>query len=285
MTRESRPEVLTRKSPDRNVKLGYDTVFREMLRKYPGVVKIAIGLADKAADEYSPGVVKFGSLDFEYDKEKRQWFERRTGISGKPLSTKPMSLGRGMILAPGKTLRDEKSGLEIIMLGRSNREIKLEQFTRTDVSDYYKLNLGSQSFFVKRSWITASAGFSEFQDTLKAKMVLQDLDFVKVVEAKLGYQDRSESWYISKWEDLEKAGFGHYNRSVDDYGEKIEASQGTHTKGIQEKVNLIREKLRRANIDRDVINNLFYNPQTEKFVLLNVTGYGKEKMLGSAIKN
>lgn len=275
-----------------NRKSAWVRELRTTLREHRGVIKTAISLSNQAVEQYNPDRVKFGVLDVEYDKKEAKWFGVKNGI----LDRSPRQIMvRGTMLAPGKPIMDEPSGLEVTLLGRSNREIRGWHHTRIDKCDYLKFTLDSKSFFVKRSFVTINPGFVEFHNTLFAKELLKDLDFVRVINAELGYQDQNESWFVSKWEDLEEAGYAPYRTTVNDYGkitrisEEVEGSYGGFESkkeylNVQKKVKLIEEKLKTLSMDLDMEANLFYNHQTKTFILLDITSKYSET-LGEAIKD
>jgi hypothetical protein len=306
MPREFGKEIGTLESR-RGPKLAYDLEFRKLLRENPGIINAAIELANVGVLEYNPPAVMYGKTELRYDKKSQKWlYEARRSVfkdgkialdeKGEPIyesgNWRPMDFGRLVILAPGNTLKD--SNLELTVLGRSNREIAAMNGTRIDVCDYFKLSLQGHTFFAKRSFQTKNPGFQEFENTLKATEALAGLDFVKVIEAQLGYQDQHESWYISKWEDLEGAGFAPYQKGmgmteVDDYG-KI------HGLKIGEKGAFVgfpsREDYDEAEAKYKIIEqilmthtthyfydlgaNIFYNLKTKTFVVLDVTGGKKD---------
>jgi len=294
-----------------NRKLAYANEFRSLLKENPGIIKTAEVLIDKAIDEYNPPDTSFGVIELTYDKESGKWFEKgrkrpvmkdRSMVfteSGEPLLERvPMGYGRGTILVPGKPVKDDATGLELNLLGRSNREFYTSSWSdtvRVDKCDYLRLNFKGESFFLKRSFVTTNPGFVEFSNVTSAKEALKDLDFVRVVDAQLGYQDKNESWYVSKWEDLERAGFSPHNESVNDYGEITAVPRGTpgsylgyesedEYNQVQERVKTIKQKLTQKNIQRDLAVNLFYNRVTKTFMLLDVTGEDPDKTLGNPIR-
>ena len=287
------PQINTPSDPHffegKNAKIAWDRKFREMLRAHPGIIKTAIALVDKAIDEYAPENTTYGSLELKYDKETARWLEE------KHAGYRPLAYGRGTILVPGRPMMDDKTGLEVVVLGRSNREMQGMIRTRFDKCDYLKLSYDGKSFFVKRSFVTTNPGFIEFSNIQEAKELLKDLPNVGVVDAKMGYQDKNESWYISKWENLETDGFQSdpYNQ-LNDYGKnKLPAETQDSFFAFENERDylnykqgrkLIEEKLKPTGIDRDLNANLFYNPKTKTFILLDVTGGRKGGHLGNAIK-
>ena len=267
----------------RSRKLAYLEEFRQMLEENPGITRAAITLADQAVAEYDPSPVQMVNeegyiREVKYDRETGKWLrqvddeswslqEGEVRPEGVPPGTKfgdwiPMDFGRCMLFRPGKPIIDEATGLVVSVIGRSNREFDLEiAATRIDKSDYFIMTINGKSFFVKRSFITLTPGASEFKNTLVAKGALKDLPFVRVVEAQLGYQSKNESWYVSKWEDIENAGYEPYEL--------------VKTKELEEKVTQIKDRLIKIGIGADISSNLFYNPGTNNFILLDITGQDK----------
>src|SRR3989344_541205 len=319
MPKEKQPEITS--FPTENRKLAYTNEFRNLLRENPGIIKTAISLMDRAIEAYNPGKVRIGKEGYElqYDRKKRGWlYARREYVFGddgkivldehggavtEPRDLRIIDFGRGVVLAPGKPIKEKVSGLEVTVIGRSNRDVCVGTFgdlRRLDNCDYIKLNLKGNYFFVKRSFVTQNPGFIEFKNVHRAKELLADLDFVKVVDAQLGYQDKKQSWYISKWEDLEAVGFTPYKHGIgligfDDYGKlsglptSVEGSylgfeKEEDFKQAQINYGFIIDKLKPYDLSHDLGQNLFYNFKTKAFILLDVTsGKYNEEMLGEAI--
>ncbi len=276
MPTEKTPTTRSIKTESR--KIAYDDLeFRKMLRESPGIIKEAIALATRASEEYEPQPIAIKNTEVSYDKESGQWLQ----ADGEPATE-----GRGTFISPGKTFTDENSDLEVAMLGKSKRELESEnkKSVRVDDCDYLKINFKGHSFFVKRSFVTINPGFTEFESTIKAKEALKDLNFIKVVEAKLGYQDKNESWYVSEWQEIEQAGFVPFDTlslgGIDDYGNSIdgfsrndfrsEASQMRFAE-LKIKAQRIENTLRRAGVNTgDLYANLFCNFNTGTFILLDV---------------
>jgi len=306
------PDITSVESGDK--KLAYNNEFRQMLREHTGIIKTAVELADKAANEYHPADAKYGIIELRYNPETRRWEMQRErhifGEDGKflysdtgeplyePSGWEPFNYGRGVILAPDEPVTDETSGLTITTLGRSNRELPQGMPVRAvivDDCDYFKMQLEDDAFFVKRSFITINPGFTEFRNTVQASELLKDLDFVHVVSAQLGYQDDHQSWYVSKWVDMESAGFAMYDDPISDYGTIVERAPkdarewflGFETeeeyRDVKQKADLITERLKSAHLALDVDANLFYSRQTKTFILFDVTAKNGE-ILGEAIK-
>ncbi len=293
-----------------NRKLAYDNEFRAMLREHPGIVDTAMQLTEQGLKKYDPGETRVGDegTRLKYDKKTGQWLEEKRAPllrKGKIYQNKkgewptrhtgwkPMGFGRGTILVPGEPIRDENSGLEVTTLGTSRREMHgTYGGVRIDVSDYFKMSLNDDSYFVKHSKVTSNPAFTEFRNIKKAKELLADLDFVKVVDAKLGYQDNENSWYVSKWSDLERAGFAPYGLvgMFDDYVKGLERreflghSSEEDFLEAKKKFELIKERLTQEEIHRDLDSNLFYNVDTKTFILLDVTGQDAEQTLGQPFR-
>jgi hypothetical protein len=297
MPKETQPGVTS--STTENKKLVYVDEFRNLLRENPGIIKTAIALTDKAIEKYNPPNVVVGKTELKYEKETGRWLRQQTdyiyGDDGKitfdesgGAITKPgrwitMDFGRGTILYLAKPVKDKNSGLEVAVLGRSNRDFG--DGGRIDKCDYLKMTIKNKSFFVKRSFISINPGFTEFENTTSAKELLKDFEFVKVVEAQLGYQDKNESWYVSKWEEFETDSFGSLEHSFDDYGNMIGRISGKEEyEDAEQKAKQIKEKLREAGIHRDLGANLFYSRKIKSFFLLDVTGEDPSRMLGNPMQ-
>ena len=172
----------------------------------------------------------------------------------------------------------------------SRREVLIGKWgnqVRRDYTDYFKAKLDDKSFFVKRSRITPTPGFHEFKNTVKAKEILADLDYAKVVEPQLGYSDDEQSWYVSSWEEIESAGFIALRDaqwgSIDEYGnrtdsiftptrdqDEMEAQERKDLK-IEERYKVVKSRLSEAGIGGDLDQNLFVNPENESFILIDLT--------------
>ncbi len=266
-------------------KIAYAVEFRQMLREHPGIIKTAIELTDKAVAEYNPSNVMIDGKEFTFKKAEGIWVYKKafSYSEGRKLVTGEdetrMDFGRGTILVAGKPITDEKTGLKITVIGRSNRVINFSQDNvRLDKCDYLKMSVGRESFFVKRSFISINPGFTEFKNTISAEQALKDLKFVKVVSAKLGYQDKKESWYISSWEDLEKKGFVILDEN------QFKSTKEHQT--INRRADMIESRLEEVGYQCDLIRNLFYSHKNKTFILLDVTSeYDQEKALGQAIRS
>ena len=281
-------------------KLGYVQEFRHMLREHPGIINTALLLTQKAEDEYAPPNIKIGLGELEWNKEKTE-FEvvKRDGENIKPMPYSQFIWGRGTVLIPGDTVKDEKTGLEVTVLAKTNRKfyggfIGTGSLNRIDMSTYLKMKLGDKTFFVKKSSATNNPGYEEFKNSKKAKGALADLDDVTVVDAQLGYEDNQQSWFVSKWEDLESTGFfpvDSWEGGVpNDYGEFLPKAKDieeelAEERKIKQKAKSVTEQIKirlaEAGIDiQDIDPNLFYNPQTDKFFLLDITPREETKGVG-----
>lgn len=265
-------------------RLAYANEFREMLKGHRGIIRTAIGLMDKASSEYSPPNFRVGTTRLQWNKQTETWEDVRwINLPFPEMKPKGLAIGRGVIFLPGESLRDEKSGLEVALLGKSRRqkESLISYSVRRDKSDYFRLNLGDRSFFVKRSFITNNPGFTEFANMEKARDLLKDLLFVKVIEAQLGYLDKKQSWYVSSWQNLEEAGFMSIGailmEDVDDYG-RLRSDEFKDHWGyvkaesvLKKQIEQIRKRLKPADLDGDISVNLFYNSTSKTFILLDVS--------------
>ena len=276
-------EVKTHVQGDK--KLGYNTEFRQMLRKHPGIIKTAMQLSKKAEDDYSPQDSLWGVVPMHWDREKKRWYEVREVDPADDTPDIPIqhSSQRGIMLKPGENQIDPVTGLEVTLLGTSDREWRPapRHVSRIDKSSYFKMSLGENAFFVKKSTATTNPGFDEFSNTLRASEALKGLaDYVEVVEMQLGYQDNQQSWYISKWRDdlvnlVATTDVGTLD-PITDYGEIIPNDEffleNKEYEAIANAKNMIRTKLEEAGMDiHDLNSNLFYNQKTKKWVLLDVT--------------
>lgn len=274
----------------RHRRLGYAQEFRQMVHEHPGILRTTLELTQKAEDAYNPPNITLQAFEYQWNKERVEF--EAIKILGEalpePTSYGQIIGGRGIILVPGETLRDEGSGLEVTVLGRSNREFWTlyppQEITRVDKSTYIKAKLGKSEFFVKKSTHSTNPGFEEFKNTIMVKETLAGIENLQVTEAQLGYTDDHESWFVSKWEDLESTGFFPYNaflyNNSNDYGKFTPGETLMDKKPMRIKVTekaqvVIHEvKTRLSKIGMqigDFRSNLLYNPETDKFFLLDIT--------------
>lgn len=284
----------------RNRMLGYVPEFKLVVREHPDILRTALELTQKGEDEYNPPNIMVGSGELQWNKEQTRFDVIK--INGEDLATPQpyedwLYPTRGVLLAKGETFKDENTGLEVTILGRSKRDHLIGMFGHTrriDNSSYFKIKLGEQAFFIKKSTATINPGFEEFDNTHQAMAALSGMDNLRIVEAQLGYADDHQSWFVSKWEDLENVGFypcdAFIGGSPTDYGEFIDIEDkrwqayGKNAHIVSATVSEIRTKLKSVGLNiQDIEPNLFYNPMTEKYFLLDVTVRGR-KQLGQLYK-
>ncbi len=289
MNRESLPQA---KYSESNLGgIGYTDEFREMLKERPGIVKSALELMVKAEAEYAPSNIDFYNHELSWNNEHTRWDvvkEKGADIEAYPYSR--LIFGRQTILKDGGQYFDEKTGIKLTILGKTDREFQelMSSFVfRHDITSYFKLEIDGHSYFIKKSTATITPGDVEFKNTIKAKEALKDLEFVKVVDAQLGYSNGRQSLFISKWEEMEGEGFFPYDSVVgstpNDYGEmldwdKLRELYGEKGNELKRRVSLIRDKLEEAGISiRDLDPNLLFHPETFDMYLLDVTVLGTSK--------
>ncbi|MBU0731343.1 hypothetical protein KKC88_00505 [Patescibacteria group bacterium] len=284
----------------RSRKLAYDVEFRNKLRENPGILKKGMEMMNQAIDDYQPEPFEYrpGQM-VRYDKETNTWlieergyepvrdengqfvFDERGAVVTREVTEQPFYLGRATLLAPGETINNPDTGLEVTLLGRSNREGIKGAYRIVNVCNYFKIKMGEDEYFVKESAETLNPGFDEFQNTQAAREALKDIDFVEVVDAQLGYQDGRQSLYVSRWKDLESRGFRVSVgwRQTDDYGKYYQSVENPVDKQeIRRRYQLIEKILRENDLGEDVENNLLYQPQTGQFFLIDVTGKNTEEV-------
>lgn len=279
-----------------------------MLREHPGIIETAIRLIQHAEDEYNPPNVKVGGAELRWNKEITQ-FEVVKYVDqdiSSEAARQPYSdfiWGRGVLLVPGEALKDPEIGLEVVTLAKTKREFQggfsgfFGPVVRVDQSAYFKVKLGEQAFFVKKSVATNNPGYYEFVNTRKAEAALIGLEDFGIVQAQLGYEDNHQSWFVSKWENLESDGFFPLDTwrggTPNDYGKFrresytpedarhywIEANE-VKTSG-DAMIKQIQSKLAEVGmVLHDIHFNLFYNPRTRKFFLLDITSGDMDKGIG-----
>lgn len=273
----------------RHRRLGYAWEFKNMIREHPGVLTKARQLVQKAEDRYSPPNQQLENLELQWNGDETRFdiVKRNGEILEKAES---YSFGHGVLFVPGETIGDKKIGLEIVVLGKAKRHKMLTQ--GLDITTYLKMQLGDYVFFVKKSSATTTLGYTEFKTSHRVREALRDLGNLEVVEAQLGYADDHQSWFVSRWKDLETKGFGpssawRHVSEFTDYGKSLvpqdEKSLGEYFKSGQDvkhdrktyaMIDKIHTKLEEEGIHMgDLGDNLFYNPKTDKFFLLDVTTY------------
>lgn len=278
------PDANVKLNEGRHGRLGYAWEFKNMIREHPGVLKAALQLTKKAEDQYNPPNMQIANFEVQWNKDKTRFDIIKK--NGKEQEPQAYSLGRGAVLIPGETLKDEQAGLEVTILGRVDAPRPGGHRNR---SSYFKMKLGDHAFFIKKSIETTNKGYEEFKNSHRVQAALSGLGNVAVVEANLGYDDDHQSWFVSKWQDLEDSFStrGSWFTGVNDYGYSIFAVKDPDGSphdlsddelAISNKIEAmdyqIMGRLEEAGIEiYDLTENLFYNPKTDKFFLLDVTTY------------
>ncbi len=290
-------------------KLGYATEFKTFVKENPGFLKNTRELIAKAEKDYSPGILHIGDIESRWVGPKGFWevFREKGDLLEKPFPLsqhRRFSMSRTAFFMPGINYVDSSNTTEVKILGKFYREWPDRRGIpgRIDQTTYAKVGHNGKYFFVKKSPITIMPGFREFTNTMKAKSVLQNIDYVKVIEAQLGYQDATQSWFVSRWELLEKAGFGPVSQQGgttgrDDYAQPIDSpdtlqfgydyklldtfseeekerrSKALRTERLLmlDREDMILQTLKGAGIfTQDLESNIFYNPTSHTFILLDL---------------
>lgn len=297
-TVESTGEIAHHHSQKREI--AYNREFRGFLREHPGIINTARQLTSQGEANYHPDNFMIGLYELQYDPKFKVWEEvayngeyRNRIAKNVPNIT---TMGRGTFLRPGTPEVDDKTGLEVTILGVSNRQFHQDgeenilhavgaegvvtKPTRIESSTYLKARLGDKSYFIKKATQTSNPGSREFLNTVSAADALRDLDFVTVSNAQLGYQDSHESWYISDWKELESEGFFPYQIYED--GGFTDSGQYIHHKTpflseidgeriFKQKKQIDKALWLQGIVITDTLRNFFYNYKTGKFFLLDVT--------------
>ncbi len=298
MTESVDASIIIKESPAK--KLAFDSSFGEILGSRHEV-RIIKRMTDEAVSSYSPPNLISGDSEFAWDNNHEVWEQIMSG--GKPTvrrnQDEPVmsTLGRGTFLVPGEIMQNEELGVEVQVLGISNRAMKgtgFLQYTgvagqvsnpdRIDKSAYFKITREGKSFFVKKSTATQNPGYSEFKNTVNVKKALQHLEYVDVINARLGYQDDKESWFVSDWADIESAGYSNIEvlnlGGINDYGvladKKIEFSKSKLTQHVAEITKSLERK--GIHLGADMGFNIFYNPTTNRILLLDITNKFSPKL-------
>lgn len=277
--------------------LGYAEDFHQIVKERPGIISSTLKLMQKAETEYDPPNTKVGISEMQWNKDKDEW--EAISIDGKPLA-KPQrhaefAVSRAVLFRAGEPQVDTLTGLSVTLLGKSNRVFEETDLSdvydarRIDISSYFEIDLGGNKFFVKKSLATDNSGYHEFRDSIKVREALKGVANLKIVEAQLGYIDDRQSWFVSKWEDLEKVGFFPVATwaiyAMNDYGELPERDVLRQSHKLWEiaeaKIKEIKTRLTEVGMDiEDFGFNLFHNFETGQFFLLDVTSKGENRPLG-----
>ena len=280
-----------KKEGERSV--AYDNEFRAMLWENLGIIKTVMSLAEKAESEYAPSNIHIGDLECQWNKKSKAWevIKLENIVLERPEPVVKYIRGRNAYFKKGEPKVDPATELKITVLGKSNRVLggseefysdktKEKKPKRIDITTYFEIEFEGEKFFVKKSLATNNRGNKEFENTAKARKILEGLDFVTVVEMQFGYSNGKQSWFISKWKNLETDGFvsidAFQRETPNDYGKLIHHEHKVMYAGkeeeVEKKIEEIKRRLKEGGveiIDLDV--NLFYNPVTEKFFLLDIT--------------
>lgn len=279
--------------------LGYDVGFRQMLESRPGITRSALSLLHQAEEAYNPSDIQVLGHTLSWNKEANNWMVSK---SGEKEFDKPLPLGwvihtRGAYMKEDKPFIDPQTGLEVTILGKSTRLLG-QGPDRVDETTYARMRLVGESsdsseptpdFFVKKSVATGYPAFPEFVHSKQAQEALRDIPDLNIVEAQLGYSDKKQSLFVSKWVDLENRGFfpsiSVTSGDPNDYGQPSAldkvfdedddvfiAFMENHSSKIEAMKAMISTQMQEAGLTiGDLEQNLFYNPDTGKFFLLDVT--------------
>lgn len=287
MSGEPTREVTTHESHHR--KLGYANEFKGMLREHPGIIKTATELASQAETAYHPSPIVIGKTELQWNPDA-EWEHWGYGDWVKWDEPRRRSFGPSVLFKPDEPIVDPKTGLEITVLGRKKGKYGFSG-SQTEDTTYFRMSLGDHAFFVKKSSATKIHGFREFQDSVQLKDAVRNMENLHVVEAQLGYTDDKQSWFVSKWEDLVDTGFFPYvswrGGIEDSYGKRpqeFDPEKGRRQDidvDIVKKINQVKEDLvehaKNAGIQLvDIDENFFYNPNTDQFVLIDVSTTNSE---------
>lgn len=265
-----------------NRRLGYAQEFKDMIHEHPGILRTALRLTQEAEDEYNPPNIRVEPAELQWNKEKTEFEVIKHGdrTLEEPMPYGEFIAGRGVILVAGETLKDPKTGLEVTALAKRN----LDASRRKEITTYFKITLEDKSFFIKKSVATMFPGYKEFKNSIKAKKFLSGLKDLQIIEAQLGYTDSHQSWFVSKWQDLESEGFFPYEAlwgysNPNDYGEfpeeqEVDSFHLNLVEKVQSTIKQIETRSTEAGIHIfDLEANLFVNPKTGKLFFLDVTEF------------
>lgn len=264
-------------------KLVYDNSFRKMLRERVGIVREAIALVEEADERYSPENIIIGAYECRWNSQGHWDIIKENGVEvATPIPIRQRTKnGRGVYFKPGTVIANTRGDLKVVMLGKSNREWERPK-RLVHKSAYFKITFKGKTLFVKRATATNNPAAEEFLTTIKAKDALKKLPFVRTVNPQLAYHDTKQSWFVCEWENLETEGYApfvlHAVDGYDDYGNTVERfDKADPPKNrlewhMMDRYEEIEVALAVAGIDTaDILYNLFYNPNTDTFVYLDIT--------------
>lgn len=133
---------------------------------------------------------------------------------------------------------------------------------------YYKVSLDKDSYFVKvyptaeQEFDSKGGGFKEAVGSRDAQQILKErnIDWVEVVDFKLGYYDNNISIFISKWDDRLLFTFSDYLRKLELDSEE--------QKGLLGKFEELGKVL--SGFSDMAGYNMAYDPITKKFILFDL---------------
>lgn len=269
-------------------RLGYTNEFHRIVEANPGILNAALRLAQQAEDEYDPPSIQIGIGELKWNKAKTRYevIKQNDQELQEPMDYSLFILGGGLVFVPGETLKDKDTGLEVTLLGKRDRDDLMAAThwrIRNERTSYFKVSLGNNSFFVKKSNATDNPGYEEFTNSHKVAEALIDLKDIEVVHAQLGYADDRQSWFVSRWEDLESKDFIPFDSwygNVDIYGQFMPEEEYDAVKKMATKVKIepiitdIAKRLQKLGLTlTDIPNNFLYNPKTGKMFFLDITDY------------
>lgn len=148
-------------------------------------------------------------------------------------------------------------------------DIKVAYFQERNWSHNFKVEVGGESFFVRRE-LGRETGFKAMQGFKEAEQRLKDVDDVKLIDYQLGYTNKNgNDYFVAKWENLP---------TVADYLRQEDLSD--------EEREFIGEKLGRVydtfNDYEDVTTgNMFYDSDKKQIVLFDLEQKENEEKYSS----
>lgn len=250
-----------------NSRMIWDNYFIEKINEIDTAILDIIRVTlEGAIASYAPADTQ---IAFGYNVESKGNGIQLKSRSGRGLLR--YALGRGVLFVPGSPVVDDTLNLAVQVLGVSNRVLESGRGARLDYAEYFKVSLDGDSYFVKKSKITNNSGFEEFMNLDYVRSAFNGLDYVEVAVPVFAFSSKDVSYIVTVWKDLRDYVQCFEGRAnVDDYGNAVTHSSYADDE-YSRKFNFIVDVLRKYKVDNDVLGNIFYNPQTKKFFILDLT--------------
>lgn len=184
---------------------------------------------------------------------------------------------------PIEEIAESKLNLKIIEEMNLKKDYDIDGFLTSDLTRIF-IDFDLYMKFENRTRLTIAheVGHLILHGQLFQDLKINSIEDLNSLAEKM--TDDHQSWFVSKWEDLEDVGFFPYISFL--YNTSNDYGQFTPGKTLRDKreTNILARQKALAIIDEinarlvkiginivDLKSNLFYNPQTDKFFLLDIT--------------